>query len=1187
MITHLSSRLVWHDRGWDGHVCDAPNLNAACILNPFIRKARDDAKEDKIAGKAFADLGGGYVPPCSRDPGAFAARGFTVLHRDPVEGRALEPVSEVIPPYSWCPSPYRWMREENFREILEQEDISLKGPQKAKSKGWVMEADRQTELLRKFWGKLTPGQSLVFFYCDKANAVDDSIRKLIVGVGRVQTVGDQLFFPPHAKFPGRYPVWSRRLSQDYPQQGARLPYQEYIRGGHPTESIQCEVPPSVRGSFTFVAEHVNDDDAVTILERVIQAFERVKAEAKVTGDWERQIRWLNTALGEVWSNRGPFPGLGSVLRFLGFDRAYSFQREVLVPMARRGQNPMEFVKALLAGKGKAEDPTHQKGIEKAREEWSRATSRQRYLEELSRFHVTLDQVERLVNPQDRVASGITAAPDEIVHNPYLLSEQDRGYKKSQPVALETIDQGMLPEGEAVRFMAENVIRQDDKRRTRAVCYEVLREAARTGDTILTLGELMQRVRDRFPEKRRCSPDEEIFLAEREFHEKRLELATTEGVGIVSLNELAELERYIAATIEKRVAKKNADPPTAINWRLALEGLFGTPATTREEQALKEKEAALKTLFRERISVLTGGAGTGKTSVIRILVEELAKVDGKQPLLLLAPTGKARVRLATKTKRLANTIHQFLLRQGWVLPPSFILRTSSSAPPFPARTVIIDESSMIPADLMGTLLKALDANTITRLILVGDPNQLPPIGPGRPFVDIIDWLTKKHPQNIGRLQTAMRADEDETGQAGPESAGLRLADGFRTTDVLVDDDELLAAVARGEARNDLISYFWDDHTDLSKKLTHAMEQHLGILSGHYMSLNASFGYAKERENRDYTKSEAWQILSPTRMEAYGTEDLNRQIQQRFKGGLIQGCYRPGSPNPRPFGEHEIVWSDKVMQTFNRPMDAWPITADALNYVANGEIGIVDTTGTGKNGGDYLRVIFSTQPLHQYSYRRFEVDEFLEAAYALTVHKAQGSDFDTVLFIVPQSATYISRELIYTALTRFRKKMILLIEKDIQTLIRMRNPDSSATRLRNTHLFQLALRKSPGHAAFNEPLIHRTSNGVAVRSKSEVIVAEVFEKHGISYAYEEPLRSKTDPRDFRLPDFTISYQGDVFYWEHLGMLALPIYREGWERKRVWYQQNGYEGQLINSQDGLDGSIDAEAIERTVKVKILGES
>ena len=86
------------------------------------------------------------------------------------------------------------------------------------------------------------------------------------------------------------------------------------------------------------------------------------------------------------------------------------------------------------------------------------------------------------------------------------------------------------------------------------------------------------------------------------------------------------------------------------------------------------------------------------------------------------------------------------------------------------------------------------------------------------------------------------------------------------------------------------------------------------------------------------------------------------------------------------------------------------------------------------------------------------------------------------------------------------------------------------------------------------------------------------------YEEPLYSRSDPRDFRLPDFTVSFEGDVYYWEHLGMLRVPSYREAWERKRKWYEDNGYADDLITSEDGPDGSIDASGIERIARERIL---
>jgi len=106
MATHLSVRLAWHDRGWDGCVCDAPHLNAHCIVHKHIRDSRNDEKERKNAGKPFATLKG-WLPPCSRDPAAFSNQGYTIVHNDPLERDFLGPTEEAIPPYSCCHSPYR------------------------------------------------------------------------------------------------------------------------------------------------------------------------------------------------------------------------------------------------------------------------------------------------------------------------------------------------------------------------------------------------------------------------------------------------------------------------------------------------------------------------------------------------------------------------------------------------------------------------------------------------------------------------------------------------------------------------------------------------------------------------------------------------------------------------------------------------------------------------------------------------------------------------------------------------------------------------------------------------------------------------------------------------------------------------------------------------------------------------
>ena len=230
--------------------------------------------------------------------------------------------------------------------------------------------------------------------------------------------------------------------------------------------------------------------------------------------------------------------------------------------------------------------------------------------------------------------------------------------------------------------------------------------------------------------------------------------------------------------------------------------------------------------------------------------------------------------------------------------------------------------------------------------------------------------------------------------------------------------------------------------------------------------------------------------------------------------------------------------------------------------------------------------SSQPEVSYRYYRGEVDGNLELAYALTVHKAQGSDFDVVFLILPKTASTLSKELLYTGLTRFRQKMVLLIERDTAILERLRSPQESATLLRNSNLFVTAVRPETGDRYYASHLIHRTAKGVLVRSKSEVIVADTLTRLGISYLYEQKLPSKSDPDDFRLPDFTVSYEGDTFYWEHLGMLSVPSYREQWGRKRVWYEKNGFSDRLVTSEDGPDGGIDAAEIEKIARKRILLE-
>jgi hypothetical protein len=283
-----------------------------------------------------------------------------------------------------------------------------------------------------------------------------------------------------------------------------------------------------------------------------------------------------------------------------------------------------------------------------------------------------------------------------------------------------------------------------------------------------------------------------------------------------------------------------------------------------------------------------------------------------------------------------------------------------------------------------------------------------------------------------------------------------------------------------------------------------------------------------------------------------------------------------------GDEEIVVHDRVIQVKND----WRAGYDHKSgqgikqWLANGEIGLV---GPGKNG--WLTVVFAGRPRITFGYRPQQFPGGsgpLELAYALTVHKAQGSDFDTVVVVLPKRAQVLSRELLYTAFTRSKARLVLLIEgADAGILYELSRPERSETARRNTALFKLVVRATKETVPYAEHLIHRTLNDELVRSKSELVIANILKNAGIEYRYERPLEG-TDRQGRFHPDFTFTDPaGDLILWEHLGMLSHPDYRESWQAKREWYQANGFvEGRnLFTTANDERGGLDSKLLETTV--------
>jgi hypothetical protein len=252
---------------------------------------------------------------------------------------------------------------------------------------------------------------------------------------------------------------------------------------------------------------------------------------------------------------------------------------------------------------------------------------------------------------------------------------------------------------------------------------------------------------------------------------------------------------------------------------------------------------------------------------------------------------------------------------------------------------------------------------------------------------------------------------------------------------------------------------------------------------------------------------------------------------------------------------------------------------------------------------LEVEFTSQPGHKYSYWLSEFGDEggnpLELAYALTVHKTQGSEFGTSFVVLPDPCWLLSRELLYTALTRQQDRVIILHQGDLHSLRKYSGEEYSDLAQRVTNLFAPPAPvpfETDGKQRFlEEGLIHRTKRGDLVRSKSEVIIANELLSQGID-RYEYELKLELPSGAIRYPDFTIvdDDTGETFYWEHLGMLHNPEYRARWERKRAAYREAGIltreegageAGTLIVTRDDQSGGIDAAEIAKLVSDVVAG--
>ena len=528
----------------------------------------------------------------------------------------------------------------------------------------------------------------------------------------------------------------------------------------------------------------------------------------------------------------------------------------------------------------------------------------------------------------------------VRENPYRLADDIAG------VGFKTADEIALRMG----FSPESSMRM------KAGISFALSMAASNGHTYLLYEDL-------YEESKRL-----LGISEAEFEsdiyeltiERKIVLKEVKGERRVYNNNLY----YMELTVARKLLDLNAKSEN--NYKVMEAKVKEVEAKTGIKLGDLQRKAVYEAV-ESGLVIITGGPGTGKTTTINAIIK-LFEMQNME-ILLAAPTGRAAKRMTETTGMEAQTIHRLLELNGNPEEAGSMRFERNELNPLEADVIIIDEMSMVDIYLMYSLLKAVTVGT--RLILVGDVNQLPSVGPGKVLKDIIS--SEKF--NVVRLSEIFRqaAESDIITNAHKINAGQSIRLDNKSKDFF-----MLSMSSSIQIQRALVSL-------IAEKLPPYV---------------------------DATKYDI-QVLTPSRKGELGVENLNKILQQYIN---------PPAPGKREKQWGEVIFreNDKVMQIKNDYQMEWKIvtkkglTIKEGSGVFNGDCGIIreinEFAGT-------VTVEFDEGKLVEYTGATLEE---LELAYAITIHKSQGSEYPAVIIpLLNAPRPLLNRNLLYTAVTRARK------------------------------------------------------------------------------------------------------------------------------------------------------------------------
>ena len=1200
MLRHLTVRMAWHDNNWDGKVCQNPEANIYCtgkhsLLSERLHRRRDLDIESANAEKKL-DKMGDYIPPCFWTSNAFSSESINVRHDHPfLQYESNYHVHEKLTGYSIFTWPFK---------------LSFNSKPDSKRHGnYPPDLEDRVD---KFISKFTPKESIVFFYLNYDNPISaDENKYVIVGCSTLSSIkksghfdfGDELKSIRKNHTMKHFPTrnWALNVSYDFENEGILLPYKKYLDHikDHPEDSYmldEMKIVVDEEGmipNFKYVAMDMDADSCIYILTKMKNAYFKIKEHGILDlNDIKKDTSTIEMLLEKAWKLRGIHPSLGNVLDVvLQLDKEdYGIGDNIvnLIKQHNNVEDVMQEIFSILSGTSQIPnylDNTFEGNLlEETRSQdmkWD-----VELLQKLSLFSFTHGQIINILESTPHCLGSITDI-DSIKSNPYLLCEEYRPTDKThtddgvsswdRKIGTFMIDVGMFPNPKFLRRNSNlQNLRPDSPERLRAIIIDHLKLLEGRGDCYSPLEEIVDNIKQHplFYKEKIAVSEQDMSSNTGEYAEhfsKRLHMTSDENnFYYVYLSEIHQAEAEIKKSIQSLLVRPDHD---VVEYNLDDANQDITTSAKEFESKISnfsasefvsERKSLLKGALSKSLYVISGRPGSGKTRALKTVIDALH--DKGETVTLIAPTGKASLRLKNSTGYDALTIDRLIYQNRYHCMLEDIRNTKCRDQKiFRVENIIIDESSMIDLKKLVILFRMITSNsriTAKRVIFVGDENQLPPIGYGRPFYDLIVML-KNNPNyrnsNMIWLSSNCRQSFD--------TKVTEIAEIFQRDNK--NYEEILPSIETGTfASSGFKVKLWKNKNELYSALEGEIEsvvmeiENVDILPTEKdTQLNLLLGLTESGDVRNRTpenmKLDSFQILSPYTGEYFGTLGLNDYIETEYR------------TNKHP--DESKIWgksipflhSDKIISIKNQ-----------YNYgygneliLSNGSIGVVNIIN------DYhpKRLFLFSDRENALPKLPGSADDY-DLAYAITVHKSQGSEFSHTFIVIPTKPAILSRELVYTALTRSTGKVTLFLQ----------HKDDAENNLHghNIGILEYARRRSDIQprltSIFDAPQNYKTmyqpEKGTYVRSKAEYIIFTELRKRKVKFDYEQPLDLELE--DGRIiafkPDFTIwTKNGKKYYLEHLGMLDRKDYADDWRRRRKCYERTGLADMLITTDDrnGID--------------------